>query len=55
MCALWTSLFKLDNCDSVKNKFLSFKAIVGKLNVGVMFVFFKEQLAVFKLIIYSER
>ena len=51
MCALWTSLFKLDNCDS----FLPLNAIVGKLNVGVIFVFFKEQLTVFKLIICSEK
>ena len=38
-----------------KTSFFPLNAIVGKLNVGVMFVFFKEQLAVFKLIINSER
>ena len=53
MCALWTSLFKLDNCDSVENKLLSLKCN-GRKAVRVIFVF-KEQLAVFKLIICNER
>ena len=38
-----------------KTSFFPLNAIVGKLNVGVIFVFFKEQLAVFKLIICSEK
>ena len=39
-----------------KTSFFHLNAMVGKLlNVGVIFVFFKGQLAVFKLVVCSER